>query len=195
MNKVMKYTVSMVIGLFIAGSVFAQTTTTVTNRGQVIINRLLTGVATDVKDGDMYQDFSIYPTRLGQQGKIVRFYDATNALQGKVGGTTYQLLPAVAIPAYTLIRGGYIDCMVAFTKADGSTVTNSIGIASATDIMAARTNAFLSTGIKPIVPTDGAATNSIHLATNSYAYITVSGTGSSNTTGKIMVVLDCEMAP
>lgn len=184
-----KFLVGLGIVLVVAGFIArAEETTTITNRGQVIVIKLLDDVAADVKDLTVFQDHSIYATKPGEAGKIVRYYDFTT--QGGAAGVTY-LLPKVAIPANAVIRDGYIKVLTAVTPFT-ETTSNSLGIASAADVYAITTNGLLTTGIKATVPVGTAAT-AVDLSAEGYLYQT--RTGADITAGKYMVVLDYELAP
>lgn len=186
----MKNIISSLVALVLFGAsvMAADSVTTVTNRGQVITITTLTDKAANVKDGDMYQDFSIYPSRLGESGKIIRWYD-----YDKLGGTagTIKLLPAIPVPKGTVVRDGYIYTITAL--APSVTSTNSIQLAAADDIIATCTNLAVSTGLSAIVPVGTVATTkSVTTSTNYVELVIETGTV---TAGKFAVVLDCELAP
>lgn len=178
---------AILILLFVAGISFADTTTTVTNSlGQVITVKTLGNVATDIKDADMYQDFSIYPSRLGEMGKIIRFYDI--AACGV--STNARMLPLVKIPDNTLIRNGYYQVLVATDVV----TTNNIRLNAAADIVGSATNkvgeaAGTRTAIIPV----GTAATAVQATAD--RYLTFEITAGTPTTGRFMVVLDCELAP
>lgn len=191
MKNIMKYAISALFALALLGSsVFAAAeSTTVTNRGQVITVTTLEDMAVNVKDADMYQDFSIYPSRLGQTGKIVRWYD-----YDKLGGAegNIKLLPQIAVPKGLLIRDGYMYTMTAV--APTITATNSIQLTVADDIIATATNVAAATGLAAIVPVGTVATTkTTSFSTNQYVHLVVED--GTLTAGKFCVVLDCELAP
>lgn len=186
MKKVLSAVFAIVLGLVALDVV--QAATTVTNRGQVITVQKSTDTATDVRDLDVFQDMSVYPTRPGVPGKIVRWYDF-DKLGGAVG--TVKLVPEVAIPDNVLVRDGYIRVVTAVASADGAS-TNSITFESAGDIAAAATNLLATTGTKATVPVGTAATAKLSTAER---YLTTTIVGNPITAGKYMVVLDCELVP
>lgn len=189
MNKLMKTVVGILALVAIVGvlSVKADTTTTVTNRGQVITIKSLSNVATDIKDSDMYQDFSVYPQRLGQSGKIVRFFDVAAC---GASGTNLTMLPAVAIPENILIRNGYYQVLTAMSPAS----TNTIRLNATADILGSGTNGFENVaGTRAaIIPVGTAATAVQTTAARLLKFEVTTGT---LTAGRFMVVMDCDYAP
>lgn len=149
---------------------------------------LADNVALD-KDLTEYPDYSQYPGTVGQSGKIVRFYDF--AVQGGAASTTINLLPAIKVKDNTVIRSGYVKVMTPIAPL--ATVTNSLGINSTVDLLASGTNLMnTADSFIAIVPVGTAAT--FKQATNDL-YVTMSIGATAITNGKVMVVLDCEMAP
>lgn len=164
----------------------AETTTTVTNRNQVIQIKTYDNMVTDTKNLDIYQDTSKYATKVGEEGTIVRWYDFD-----KMGGTasSYKLVPEVVVPHGAIITDGRV---LTLTKMTPTTSTNSVGVMTATDIVASSTNFTYGTGLTATVPTGAVATD-IAMTSNSYARIY--STGSAITAGKIMLVLKYIQGP
>ena len=186
-NFLLSLSVGLLIGIG-AYMVVADTTTTVTNRGQVIIVKTLDNVATDVRDLNVYQDYSQYPTKPGDHGQIIRFYSFST--QGGAASSTINLLPAIPLADNMLIRGGYVSVMTAVAPAD---YTNSLEIQSTADLKASASNNFCQTGIKAIVPVGTTATAiQMSSGTNLVRFIIPANT---LTAGKFMVVLDVDMVP
>ena len=158
------------------------------NVAQAVTGSVLTdNVALD-KDLTIYQDYSIYPGKIGEVGKIVRFYDF--AKLGGATSTVYNLLPAIKLKNNTVVRDGYIKVMSPLVPLVS---TNSMGLNSADDIKASSTN-LLNTAdtILAVVPVGTVAT--YKQATNDL-YVTFTLTEGAVTNGKFMVVLDVELAP
>lgn len=176
---------AIVLCAFVSAS--AATTTTTTNRGEVIVVKTLGNVATDAADETDFQDWSLYSTKPGQPGTIVRWYDF--AVQGGAVGTVY-LLPKVKIPDNALIRDGFIVVTTAIAPIVGA--THSLSLESAADMKAAATNNLTATGIKATVPV-GTAGTSVQLTDDRYLTMTIADTAV--TAGKFMVQLDYVMAP
>jgi hypothetical protein len=149
---------------------------------------LADNVALD-KDLEVFQDYSDYPGTVGQVGKIVRFYDF--ASQGGAAGSTIKLLPAIKVKDNTVIRDGYIKVLTAIAPV--ATVTNSFGINSAVDLVATGTNLMnVADTFRAIVPVGTVATY-VQATNDLYVTMTIGSTAITN--GKVMVVLDCEVAP
>jgi len=182
-----KFMISLMVLMAVGSLGFAQTT--VTNRGQVIEVQLLTDTAADVKDVDAYQDYSIYPSRIGEAGKIVRFYDYR--VHGGTASSTIYLSPKVKVPNNVIVRNGYVKVMTA--TAPTYTATNSIGLNSAADIMALSTNISLASDAILAITPAGTAGTSVQ-ATNEL-YVTMGVSTVAITNGQFMLVLDCELAP
>lgn len=181
---------SMIVALLgvFALSGFAETTTTVTNRGETIVTKTLGNVATDAAKKSEFQDYSVYPGKPGEVGRIVRFYDFDS--QGGAAGTI-RLLPAVALENNLIIRDGYIKCMEAIVPQTGS--TNSIELGDA-EVLATATNTLIAAdAIYDVVPANTAAT--MLQTTNATSYVEYVIEGAAVTNGKFMVVLDVELAP
>lgn len=187
MKNSMKLVVGAFLALFVCGIVIADTTTTVTNRNQVITIKTLDNVATDIKDADMYQDFSIYPERLGQSGKIIRFYDVGKCGVSSTGAT---MLPAVPIKDNIMVRNGYYKVLVP----TGVITTNNVLLNTASDIVASATNSIHAAEgtVAALVPV-GTAGTSVQATAERLLKLAI--TDGTPTVGRIMVVLDCELAP
>jgi hypothetical protein len=184
----MKLAISSLAIMLVAGVLVGAESTTVTNRGQVITVTTLSDTAANVKDADMYQDFSVYPSRIGMQGKIVRFYDY--GLSGV--GTNVALLPKVKIPDNVLIRNGYYQILEAAT----TQTTNNFRLNSASDILASGTNGLhAAAGNRIAIVPVGTAATSVQATADRYLTLEVTTGSTSITNGRFMVVLDCELAP
>lgn len=123
----------LAVAVFAAGSVvFADV---VTNSAGDVIEVVTLGSATNALDTSVIQDQSVYPTRVGEQGSIVRWYDFAN--NGGTAGAEIVLDPPIVIPSNTVVEWGYIQALTAFTP---STNTISLGLNTAVDLLAATTN-------------------------------------------------------
>jgi hypothetical protein len=184
----MKNMLKIMIGCFVVLMVasFADAQTTVTNRGQVISIQTLADTADAVANTNLYQDSSIYPSRLGEAGKIIRFYDSTECGVG----TNVNLLPAIKIPDNTLIRNGYYQVMTAGALLS----TNALWLNTAADILASGSNSMHTAagGRFAIVPVGTAGTA---VQASGAQYLKASITGVTPTNLVYMVVLDVELAP
>lgn len=178
----------LILALLVAGFVYADTTTTVTNRGQVITVKTLGNAATDAANLDVFQDMSTYAAKPGQAGKIVRWYDFSK--QGGAMGT-HKLLPEVAIPDNALIRNGYVFNVTAMTSATDNTATHAITLNTTGDIRAASTN-LVTTGISAVLPV-GTAASAVQATAERYLSTVIAT--EAVTAGKFMVVLDYDLAP
>lgn len=168
----------------------ADTTTTVTNRGQVITVKTLDNVATDEQDLDVYQDTSTYATKVGEVGTIVRWYDfgTMGSLEGR-----YHMKPEVPVPDNALIFDGFIDTITAFDSL-GHNTTNKFSLITSGDLYAGATNAFFATGLDAIVPVIG--TKSTYIQTTSATnFVDIEVIGETNYAGKCMVILRYIQAP
>jgi len=179
-----------VLSLFAIVSIaVADTTTTVTNRGNVITVKTLGDTSTDTKDLDIYQDYSTYPGKPGEVGRIVRFYDFD--VMGGKASVSHKLLPVVKIKDNVVVRNGYVDVMTAVAPI--ATTTNGLLLNAADDVLATGTNLLnVSGAYRAIVPVGTAATI-LELTADRYLCFTNGPTAI--TSGKFMVVLDVEMAP
>lgn len=177
-----------VVGLVGLSAFAADTTTTVTNRGEVITVKKLTDVAADVTDLTVYQNVDTVAKGPGQIGTIVRYYDYA-VLGGAVGA--HKLLPAKVLPDNAVILGGFVKVLTAVEPVVGC--TQSLWVESAADLVAAATNKFTSTGFVSVVPAMTGASAVQVDGTDSYVTFTVAGTAA--TAGKFLVVLQYTVAP
>lgn len=186
MKKFMKNVLSglLVLGIaaFVTGVVLAtDSTTTVTNElGQVIQVKTLSDVSTDLAKTNTYQDFSVYATRPGQKGTIVRWYDTSMGISATATNITLQ--PAVVIPKGAIINNGFVHTLQEFGSVE---VTNSIQLNVGSDILAASTN-FATTGISAVIPV-GTAGTAVQATADRYLILKHTG---AITKGKLMIVLD-----
>lgn len=188
-----KISIVAVLGLVLAlgiYSVIADTTTTVTNRGEVLSVKTLGNTATDAADLNVYQDKSSYPLAAGQAGRIVRFYDFDK--QGGAAGTTINLVPAIPVKSGTIVKSGYIHVMEAIAPV--ATVTNSLTINSAGDLLASGTNVCGAAGLNVALIPD-LATLADWKTCTADRYVTMTIGATPITAGKIMVVLDVDRQP
>ena len=186
----MKKQICALLAVMLAVSVnlwAADTTTTVTNRGQVITVKKLTDVATDVRNLDVYQDTSKYATKAGEQGTIVRWYDFD--AQGGTA-TAHKLLPEVAIPHGATVMNVYIKVLTAVAPIVGS--TQAVHVEGGNDVVTAATNALTTAGMVLGIPDYATVAHSIHVTEDRYAQVTF---GAAVTAGKFMVVMDYILMP
>lgn len=141
------------------------------------------------KDLTVYSDYSVYPGTVGDSGKIVRFYDF--AVDGGAASTTINLKPAIKLKDNTVIRDGYVKIMTPIAPV--ATVTNSLGINGTADLLASGTNLMHTADtFLAIIPVGTVAT---YVQTTNDLYVTMTVGGTAITNGKVMVVLDTELAP
>lgn len=179
--------IGMLAMLAVPFVVVAATTTTVTNRGEVIVVKTLANVATDAAVVTDFQDYSVYATKPGEFGRIVRWYDFD--VQGGAVGTV-NLLPKIAVPDNAVINDGMIVVVTAIAPVVAA--KHSLSLNSAADMLAAATNGLTSTGLKDVVPVGTAAT-SVQLTADRYLTMTIAD--KAVTAGKFMVQLDYYLAP
>lgn len=177
------------VALFVSLAV-AETTTTVTNRGQVIIVKTLDNVATDVRDLDVIQDTSTYASKVGERGTIVRWYD-----YGRFPNTEARrhMKPEIPLPDNALIQWGFLDTVTAFDSANHIS-TNKISFLTSGDIFAGATNTLFATGTDETVPVVETDTTWIQ-STSATNYLDIESIGETNTAGKVMVVLEYILVP